>query len=85
MVILTCILLVLILINLILCVFMSIVLVRILEAIMHLGRTKPTPKPDPRTRSGLPPGLVDVGGATNYDVHGNPSDTHNLQDQTVRR
>jgi len=77
------ILLVLVLINFILSVFMGIVLVRILEAVMHLGQIKPVRQPDARTRSGLPPGLVDVPPV--YDIHGNIDDTHSLQDQTVKQ
>ena len=82
MVVLICILLVLVLINLIFSIFMGIILIRVLESVMHLGRVKPIQKPDPRTSSGLPPGLVDV--PPIYDVHGNVGDTHNMQDQTVR-
>ena len=82
MVILTCILLALVLINLIFSIFIGIILVRVLESVMHAGRVKPTQKPDPRTSSGLPPGLVDLPPV--YDVHGNVNDTHGLQDQTVK-
>ena len=82
MVALTCILLVLVLINLIFSIFMGIILVRVLEAVMHMGRIKPTQKPSSRTRTGLPPGLVDVPPV--YDIHGNVDDTHRMQDQTVK-
>ena len=83
MVVLICILLVLVLINLIFSIFMGIMLVRVLESVMHFGRVKPTKKPDdPRTGSGLPPGLVDL--PPLYDVHGNVGDTHGMQDQTVK-
>jgi hypothetical protein len=77
------ILLVFVLINFILSVFMGIVLVRILEAVIAQGRIKPVQQPDARTRSGLPPGLVDVPPV--YDIHGNIDDTHSLQDQTVKQ
>jgi hypothetical protein len=82
MVILTYILLVLVLINIILSVFMGIVLVRILEAVMHFGRIKSVRQPDAKTKSGLPPGLVDLPPV--YDIHGNLGDTHSLQDQSVK-
>jgi hypothetical protein len=82
MVVLICVLLVLVLINLIFSIFIGILLVRVLESVMHLGRDKPARKPDPRTSSGLPPGLVDV--PPLYDVHGNVGDTHNMQDQTLK-
>ena len=61
---------------------MGIILVRVLESVMQFGRVKPAPKPDPRTHSGLPPGLVDL--PPLYDVHGNVDDTHSLQDQTIK-
>jgi hypothetical protein len=82
MVVLIWILLVLVLINLIFSIFMGIILVRVLESVMQFGRVKPAPKPDPRTGSGLPPGLVDL--PPLYDVHGNVDDTHSLQDQTIK-
>ena len=82
MVVLICILLVLVLINLIFSIFIGIILVRVLESVMQQGRVKPAQKPDPRTSSGLPPGLVDL--PPLYDVHGNVGDTHGMQDQTVR-
>jgi len=82
MVILTYILLVLVLINLIFSIFIGIILVRVLESVMQFSRVKPAQKADPRTSSGLPPGLVDV--PPLYDVHGNIDDTHSLQDQTVK-
>jgi hypothetical protein len=87
MTILISILLVLVLINLIVSMFVGIILVRVLESVIELvrdtRRTKDSGARSSKTRSGLPPGLVDVG-ATNYDVHGNPDDTHNFQDQTVK-
>lgn len=82
MVVLICVLLVMSLINLIFSIFIGIILVRVLESVMDFGRVKPTRKPDSRTSSGLPPGLVDV--PPIYDVHGNVNDTHGMQDQTVR-
>ena len=86
MTILISILLVLVLINLIVSIFAGIILVRVLESVIEtnrdIRRTKPVAR-SLKTHSGLPPGLVDVG-ATTYDVHGNPDDTHNFQDQTVK-